>query len=375
MLRFRVLGEVEASVDGERLALGHARQRCVLAVLLVEANLVVSTDQLVDRVWGDRPPLRARQVVSNYVSRLRRQLPAGSGVDLQRRGSGYALLVEPGCVDLHEFRRLVRRVRSEPDEQAALNLLEQASALWSGDAFADLDIPWLAAVREGLAMERFAADADRIDLALRLGWHAGLLAEVTARAAAHPLDERVAGQLMLARYHAGRPAEALAEFHRLRTRLVDELGVEPGAALQELHQRMLSADADLTGTALRPVAPVPRQLPPRPGLFTSRDASLARLTEFLAEPSTAGASPIAVISGAGGIGKTWLALEWAHRNTGRFPDGQLFVDLHGFCADRGSPMEPAVALRGFLDALGADPDRLPADLHALTALFRSVTAD
>jgi DNA-binding SARP family transcriptional activator/tetratricopeptide (TPR) repeat protein len=378
VVRFRVLGEVTASAGGDRVTLGHARQRCVLAVLLVEANLVVTTDQLVDRVWGDRPPLRARQVISNYVSRLRQQLPAGGGVELQRRGGGYALLVEPGRVDLHHFRHLVHRARDEPDEHRALELLEQASALWSGDAFADLDVPWIAAVREGLSMERFTADADRIDLALRLGRSAGLLSELTARAAAHPLDERVAGQLVLARYQAGRPAEALAEFRRGRTRRAGELGVDPGPALRQLHHRVLNADPDLTATAPPPATavPLPRQLPPRPGPFSSREASLARLTEFLAGPSApTGASPIAVVSGPGGIGKTWLALEWAHRHSGQFPDGHLFVDLRGFCADRGGPMDPGVALRGFLGALGADPDRLPTEPHALAALFRSVTAD
>jgi DNA-binding SARP family transcriptional activator/Tfp pilus assembly protein PilF len=377
VLRLRVLGEVGASTGGDRLDLGHARQLCVLAVLLVEANLVVTTDQLLDRVWGDRPPLRARQVVSNYVSRLRQQLPAGAGVELQRRGRGYALLAEPDQIDLHRFRRLVRRARDEPDEHCALELLEEASALWSGEAFADLDVPWIAAVREGLTMERFAADADRIDLALRLGRYGGLLSELTARAAAHPLDERVAGQLMLARYHAGDPAEALAEFHRVRGRLADELGVDPGPALRELYQRLLGADSDPPGVPRPPATavPVPRQLPTRPGPFTGREAGLARLTEFLAGPAAAaGTSPVAVVSGAGGIGKTWLALEWAYRNAGRFPDGHLFVDLRGFSADRGGPMEPGVAVRGFLDALGVDPERVPAEPHARVALFRSVTA-
>jgi DNA-binding SARP family transcriptional activator len=377
-LRFRVLGEVEATVGGDRVELGHARQRCVLAVLLVEVNLVVTTGQLLDRVWGDRPPLRARQVVSNYVSRLRKQLPADSGMELQRRGGGYTLFAEPGCIDMHLFRHLVRRARDEPDEHHALDLLEQASALWCGDAFANLDTPWLAAVREGLALERFAAVADRIDLALRLGRHAGLQAELTARVTVHPLDERVAGQLMLALYLAGRPAEALAEFHRVRTQLADELGVDPSPALQELHQRVLNADPVLTGIASPPAraVPVPRQLPPRPVLFTSREACLARLTNLLTGPSApTGTSPVAVVSGAGGIGKTWLALEWAHHNAALFPDGQLFVDLRGFCADRGGPMNVGVALRGFLGALGADPDRLPAELHAQTALFRSLTAD
>ena len=378
MLRLRVLGEVGATVDGDWLVLGHTRQRCVLAVLVVEANQVVTTDQLLDRVWGDRPPLRARQVVSNYVSRLRQQLPAGHGVEIQRRSRGYVLVAEPDRVDLHRFRRLVHRARDEPDEHRAAGLLDEASGLWSGEAFADLDFPWIVAVREGLAMERFTADVDRADLALRLGRHAELLPELTARTATHPLDERVARQLILALHRSGRPGEALAEFHRVRVRLADELGVDPGPALRELHQRVLGADPGPTQAAPPPATtvPVPRQLPPRPSSFTGREAGLARLTDHLiGSGAPAGANPIVVVSGTGGIGKTWLALEWAHRNAERFPDGQVFVDLRGFGASRGGPMEPDVAVRGFLHALGTDPDRLPADPHARAALFRSVTAD
>ncbi|GGP75289.1 AfsR/SARP family transcriptional regulator [Saccharothrix coeruleofusca] len=145
-------------------------------------------------------------MVSSYVSRLRRSL-VGSGVEIWRRGGGYALLVDPEQVDLHVFRDLVVRARAESDRAKAL---ERAVGLWRGAAFACLDTPWLAELREGLERERFAADTDRVDLALRLGRHDALLPELTARAAAHPLDERVAAQLVLALYRAGRQAEALA---------------------------------------------------------------------------------------------------------------------------------------------------------------------
>jgi DNA-binding SARP family transcriptional activator/tetratricopeptide (TPR) repeat protein len=382
LVPLRVLGEVEAWVGGERVEIGHARQRCVLAVLLIEANLVVTTEQLVDRVWAGNPPYRGRQAVSNYVSRLRHVLTTAGEVTIQRRGGGYILQVEPESVDLHLFRRLVGRAHNETDEHQALRLLEQGAAMWRGNALSDLDTPWITSVREGLAMERFAADATRIDLALQLGQHAELLPELTTRAAAHPLDERVAGQLILALYRSGRQAEALGEVERTRTRLAEELGIDPGPALRQLHQRVLANDPALTvpvpGIRMAADVPVPRQLPAPARSFTGRAPQLARLTKALAPLTVASGggtpAPVSVISGAGGIGKTWLAVTWAYRNAGQFPDGQLFVDLRGFSPDR-TPMSAEVALRGFLTALGVDADHLPADPHAQAALFRSLTAD
>jgi DNA-binding SARP family transcriptional activator/tetratricopeptide (TPR) repeat protein len=374
-VELRVLGEVELLVDGRRVDLGHSRQRCVLAVLLAQANQVVATDQLMDRIWGEQPPRRARQLVSNYLSLLRHLLAASGVVDevvIQRRGGGYVLLVDPDCVDVHLFRRLVADARTETDQTRALQLLERAVGEWRGEALAGLDTPWITTVRQGLERERFAADTERLDLALRAGQHVALLPELTDRAAAHPLDEHVAAQLTLALYHAGRQADALDHYQRLRTRLADELGADPGPDLQHLHQRILAADPTLatptTGADRSPVAPC--QLPAAPAPFTGRVSELVELDRALAATApAAGTVVISAIGGAGGIGKTWLALAWAHRNLHRFPDGQLFVDLHGFCP-AGRPTEPADAARGFLTALGVDPDVIPADLDALAALYR-----
>ncbi|NUT92800.1 MAG: tetratricopeptide repeat protein [Saccharothrix sp.] len=378
MVEFRVLGRLEVRVGGRLLDVGHAKRRCVAAVLLAEANRVVTTEQLLERVWAGRPPHKARQAVSNYVSQLR-QLLAGAvegGPTIRRRDEGYTLLVDPDQVDLHLFRRLAARARAETDQGRALELWEQADRLWRGEAFEGLDTPWLVACREGLARERFAADSDRVDLALARGRHAAVLPELTTRAAAHPLDERVAAQLVLALYRDGRQADALARYQDIRTRLADELGTDPGPDLRELHHRILTADAALTPparTARVAGAPVPRQLPAPPHPFTGRAAELARLDQALAT-RTADAVVISAIGGAGGIGKTWLALHWAHRNADRFPDGQLFVDLHGFShADR--PVTPDAALFGFLVALGVAPDRVPADQDAKAALYRSLVAD
>ncbi|MBB5960627.1 DNA-binding SARP family transcriptional activator, partial [Saccharothrix tamanrassetensis] len=294
-VELRVLGQVEVLVDGTRVDLGHARQRCVLAVLVVEAGRVVATDELVDRIWGGRPPRRARQLVSNYLSLLRHLL-ADAGVDevvIQRRGGGYVVLVDPERVDVHLFRRLVDGARAEGDQGRALQLLERAAGLWRGEVLAGLDTPWIASVRQGLELERFAADTDRLDLALRLGRHTALLPELTDRATAHPLDERVTAQLMLALYRAGRQADALDHYQQVRTRLVEELGTDPGPELQHLHQRILTADPDLavplTGAAVRsPV--VPRQLPAAPGLFTGRLTELAALDRAL--PTTVAATDV-----------------------------------------------------------------------------------
>ncbi|MGM1062660.1 BTAD domain-containing putative transcriptional regulator [Saccharothrix sp. Mg75] len=396
-VELRLLGQVELLVDGSRVDLGHARRRCVLAALLADANEVVTTDQVVDRVWGEQPPHRARQLVSNYLSHLRQALVAADiagAVTIERRGGGYVLLTDADQVDVHRFRGLVAQARTTAEASRALDLLGQARALWRGGALADLDTPWAVAVREGLELERFAADAERLDLALRLGRHAEVLPELTLRATTHPLDERVAAQLMLASYRGGRQAEALALYQDVRTRLADELGADPGPELRQLHHRILTADPTLSSATVGATAgsccPVPRQLPAPPRPFAGRAAELVHLDELSTDkpgehPSArAGATPrsrtatagevvIAAIGGVGGVGKTWLALHWAHRNAHRFPDGQLFVDLRGFSPGN-RPLHPVAAVRGFLDAFGVEPDGIPTDLEAQAALYRSVIA-
>ncbi|MFC6090050.1 AfsR/SARP family transcriptional regulator [Saccharothrix lopnurensis] len=373
-VEFRVLGPVQARLGGRALDLGHARQRCVLAVLLIEANQWVSADQLLDRAWGDRIPPGGRNTLYGYLSRLRRALRATRQAAIVHRSSGYELVVEDDAVDVHRFRRLVARARAETDHVRALELAERASGLWHGEALLGLDTPWATAVRHGLERERFAADTDRLDLALRLGRHSALLPELTDRATAHPLNEHVAAQLVLALYRAGRQAEALERYRRLRAGLAEELGTDPGSDLRRLHQQILAADPDLAvpGADRSPV--VPRQLPAAPAPFTGRVPDLAELdrallaapgdgTDASGDPATATVA-ISAVGGVGGIGKTWLALAWAHRNLHRFPDGQLFVDLRGF-SPTGNPTDPADALRDFLTALGVTPDRGRSDPGAL----------
>jgi len=360
-VEFGVLGEVTAHVAGRPVELGPRRQRLVLAALLVDANRVVSMEQLVRRVWDDAPPQRARAGLNSYVSRLRQAV----GDSLVWRSGGYMLVVERSAADLHRFADLCERARPA-DNAEAVTLLTEALGLWRGEALAGLESSWAVGERHRLHQQRLLAQHELVDARLRLGHGEELVAELSARAADHPLDERVAGQYLLALYRSGRTADALEHYQRVRTRLAEELGTDPGVALQELHQRILRADPTLTAAERPRPAAVPRQLPAPPAPFAGRDAELAELTKLDSGP--------VVIAGGGGIGKTWLALHWAHRQADRFPDGQLFVDLRGFSPD-GEPLDPLTVLRGFLDALGHDPAGVTGGLAEHTALYRSLTAD
>ncbi|MFC0113936.1 AfsR/SARP family transcriptional regulator [Kibdelosporangium aridum] len=352
--QFGVLDEITALVDDRAVYLGHARQRCVLAALLMDANRVVSSDQLVDRVWADALPPRAHRTLASYLSRLRHAL----GISIEWRHNGYQLSADPAGIDAHRFRELAAKIRAERDDARALTLADEALGLWRGAPFTGLDTPWINEIRHALEKDKFAVELDRTDLLLRSGQHAGLLTELCARSEAHPLDERVAGQYMLALYRSGRQAEALDSYELIRRRLRDELGADPGAALRKVHHQVL------TGST---VDASPRQLPAPPPVFTGRQAALAELDKVAAKDTMA----IATVSGLGGVGKTWLVLHWAHHNARRFADGQLYVNLRGF-DPAGEPLRPEIALRGLLDALGVDPAAIPLDLDAQTGLYRTL---
>ena len=384
-VEFRVFGGVEADWDGRPLDLGHAQRRCVLAVLLVEAAQVVSVDQVVDRVWAQRAPQRARETLYGYLSGLRRVLDGAEDVRLVRRSGGYALVVDPMAVDLHRFRTLVGRARSADDEPAA-DLYGQALGLCRGPAFGALDTPWLETTRAAVERQRLAAQLDRNEVLLRLGRHRVLLPDLGDLIEAYPLDERLGGQLMLALYRSGRQAEALHAYDRLCGRLAEELGVDPGAELRRLHTAILRDEAGLGRPVDRdpprspapapapeaPVAdrPVPAQLPLDVFGFTGRAADLARLDELLDPSGTPGqAVVISAIAGTAGVGKTALAVHWAHRNAARFPDGQLFVNLCGYDPDQA--VAPEAALAGFLRSLGADAASMPHGLAERAARYRT----
>lgn len=192
-LRFSVLGPVEAYENDRVIDLGSPRQRHVLGALLTDANQVVPPDALATRVWGENPPLRAVPTLQSYLSRLRSLLSC----EIHRRSGGYVLQVDEDAVDLHRFRRFSANARDTDDETAAALLLK-ALDCWRGPALAGLDTPWAARIREAVQAERLATELDYYDVQLRRGEHAAVLTELAARADEHPLDERLAHQLLLA---------------------------------------------------------------------------------------------------------------------------------------------------------------------------------
>ncbi len=377
-VEFRLLDDIQALVAGEPVDIGHTRQRAVLAALLVDVNRTVSVGHLVDRVWGEhRLPVRPSSAVQTYISLLRRALAEAEGVAIAWRSDGYQVSTDAAAVDLHLFRDLVDRARTTEDDTRAVSLFKRAFALWRGQPFGTLDTWWFTSIRTALEQERYTAQLDLTDVQLRSGQHAELLTELSDRVVPHPLDERLAGQFMLALYRSGRQADALRHYEMIRRRLVDELGADPSGPLRSLHQRILATHPDLTAPTRRATAapvPIPRQLPAPPGTFTGRAPELAELTATLdAGGGPGGTVMISAIGGAGGVGKTWLALHWAHRNIDRFPDGQLYVNLRGF-DPTAAPLPAATALRGFLDAFQVDPAAIPADPDAQAALYRSLVA-
>ncbi|MFB9903531.1 AfsR/SARP family transcriptional regulator [Allokutzneria oryzae] len=351
-MRFGLLGTLVIG-DGE-ISVGR-QQRAVLALLVLDAGQVVATSRIAECLWGPHPPVSPRNTVQQYVSQLRKL-----GVAVERAGQGYRVV--DASTDLEEFRDRVRAARALPEPVAAMR---SALTLWRGAPLADVTAPGFDEIKTELAEERLAVLEEAIGLELAAGRGAELVPELTAVAAENPAREPCHALLMTALYRAGRQAEALAVFTRLR----QELGAAPSAALRELADRIHRNDPDLLPEPPPRPGGGPDQLPPVTRWFTGRDAELDQLSASLEDSGTV---VISAIGGGGGIGKTTLALRWAHAHADRFPDGQLFVNLRGF--DQHEPMTPETAVRGFLDALGVAPQRIPVELDAQAALYRSLLA-
>ena len=384
-IEFCLLGPLIVRRTAAAVTVPRGKQRVILAMLLLNAGQVVRMDELAETLWLSQPPPSGPVAVQNYVMRLRNTLGDVGRARIINQPPGYLIRVQADELDLSRFEALVGAAREAAQDgswdQAATRARE-ALQLWRGEPLIDVDSEALAA-REAprLAQLRLQALETRIDADMHLGRHTQVITELRQLAGAHPLRERLHGQLMLALYRDGRRAEALAAYRHVRGVLVAELGVEPGPGLQDLHQRILSADPALAAPApgqspvpARP-ATVPRQLPAAPRLFTGRNRELALLNAALGERHEPGGTlAISAIAGSGGIGKTWLALHWAHQHADRFPDGQLYVNLRGFDPS-GEAMPPGTAVRGLLDALGVAPASIPADLDAQAGLYRSLLAD
>jgi DNA-binding SARP family transcriptional activator/tetratricopeptide (TPR) repeat protein len=386
-MEFCLLGPLTVRCGGTAVAVPRGRQRAVLAALLLRANHVVPVDELAEALWGADVPPSARVSVQNYVARLRGTLgAAGSRIATQPRG--YLIGVGDGELDIARFEGLLHEGRTAARQGRWTETAGRAGAalaLWRGEPLADADSDMLAA-REGprLAELRLQAAEMRIDADLHLGRHGEVIGELRQLAGAQPLRERLHALLMLALYRDSRQAEALAAYRQARAVLVDELGAEPGPELQQLHQQILDADPALARTTpatplltdAEPARTVPRQMPAAVAGFTGRAAELQALTRVLddAGADAPGTVVISAIGGTAGVGKTALALHWAHQVAARFGDGQLYVNLRGFDPS-GTPATPAEAIRGFLDALGVPPERIPHAPPAQAGLYRSLLAD
>jgi DNA-binding SARP family transcriptional activator/tetratricopeptide (TPR) repeat protein len=378
VMEFQVLGPVELRISGRALNAGHARQRAVLAVLLLDLGHVVPTERLIDRVWGETPPAAVRNALYGYIARLRAVITGADDGEatLSRRQGGYLLQADPEQVDLHRFRRIARQAMTAADDEAAEQLLRQALSLWHGPALTGVDSPWLNAMHDTLELERQAALLDLNDIRLRRGQHTAVAAELVSQSTAAPGDERLIGQLMLALYRCGRQADALRQYGQTRRYLADELGTDPAPQLQQLHQQILRADpvlaAPAPATRGNADAPVPRELPGDVAAFTGRATELAALDELLLGAPATTAAVISTVSGTAGVGKTALAVHWAHHAASHFPGGQLYVNLRGYDPDQ--PVSSAAGLAGLLRSLGVRGHDIPPDETERATRYRSLLA-
>jgi DNA-binding SARP family transcriptional activator/tetratricopeptide (TPR) repeat protein len=375
-VRVRLLGPVDVITDGTPQQVGGVRRRTVLAVLGMNAGEVVSTDRLIDVVWGDRPPATALNTLQRHVSHLRAQLGAREAI--VARPPGYLLNLGADGTDLQIANRLIEEGMRADDPARKAARLRAALGLWRGRPFADLaGAAWLDDHAERLCTLRGQVMEAVIEARLALAEHAELLPELDELARQYPYREHLHGQLMLALYRAGRQTDALAVYQRLRQDLAENLGIDPGSAVRELEAAILRHDPTLDPPAPRTVTTVersvPRQLPADVPGFTGRAGYLADLDAFVEMAGESPAVVISAISGTAGVGKTALAVHWARRVSDRFPDGQLYVNLRGFDPG-GQVMAPAEAVRQFLGALGVPAHLIPADLDAQAALYRTALA-
>ncbi|WP_439382910.1 BTAD domain-containing putative transcriptional regulator [Amycolatopsis lexingtonensis] len=380
-LKYRLLGPVSAvGVDGPA-RLGGPKQRTVLAALLLNANQVVSEDQLIELLWEDRPPASARGQLQVRVWELRKLL--GREV-IVRREPGYLIEVGPGELDTELFDDVAkdaRRLIEGGEPRRGVERLRAVLELWQGPPLGGVTDVLVRRSGQILAEQRMTALEVLFDAELATGRHTHVVRELRHFVDEYPFGERLQEQLMLALQRSGRTPEALEVYTATRERLDAELGVEPGERLRAMHLQVLKGEGDEPPEA-PPAAPVgevvvparPAELPRDVRGFAGRTEQLAQLDRQLTARAGAYASDVWIVHGIPGVGKTALALHWAHRVRERFPDGQLYVNLRGFDADR-EPMEPAVALAQLLRALGADPRRIPEEVDAQAGLYRSLLAE
>lgn len=364
---FMVLGPLRARQGEQPVQLSAPMPRMLLGVLLTRANMPVPVDLLVDALWaGERDP-RAAKKLQLHVHRLRRLL--GDPERIRFDNGGYTLRVDPGELDAERFESALAEGTDIEEPARAVGVLRTALRLWRGDPFSDItDLPLLRAEADRLSERRLTGLAQLYCAELACGHANAIIPELVELAARHPMREQLQGLLMTALYQAGRQAEALEVYHRTRSALVEQLGLEPGNELQRLERAILTGDPMLEA----PTGPLitPAQLPADITDFTGRRAQLATVAHLAAAADRV-ATVLVAITGKAGVGKTTLAVRAAHRLRVQYPDGQLFVDLRG----RAHPLAPVDVLARFLRSLGVDRMAIPDDAEERAALYRSRLAD
>jgi DNA-binding SARP family transcriptional activator/tetratricopeptide (TPR) repeat protein/transcriptional regulator with XRE-family HTH domain len=387
-LRLEVLGPVTATRDGAPVALGPIRQRAVLALLVLHAGTGLSRAAIVDALWVDDPPAAAVVMVQGYVTRLRRALGAAAGAagPAGRAARDSALLWDGACYrlatgavwsDWNEFTDVTGQARQAAmtDPPHACELYERALRLWHADPLADIEfLSGHPAVTE-LSRLRAAAVVDYATVAGLASLHEQVIGHLRALTAREPLNERAHARLIVALAATGQQAAALEAYEELRQRLDDELGMTPGRELADAHLLVLRQQVSPAAAPLPLERDVPRQLPAPVRHFAGRASELRTLTRLLDQAAREPRRTVVIsaIGGTAGVGKTALAVHWAHLVADRFPDGQLHVNLRGF-DPAGPPVAPADAIRRFLDALGVPANQISQSTQSQQDMYRSLLA-
>ncbi|MFF5075672.1 BTAD domain-containing putative transcriptional regulator [Actinoplanes sp. NPDC000266] len=375
VLRLQVLGPLRVTRGGGEVDAGPRQQRCLLGVLLALHDRPVSMTELIALVWGDDAPATASNVIHKYVGALRRLLEPGlparaAGSRLRRDGHGYRLSVGPGELDLIEFRALVAEARREND----LDRYVQALALWRGPAGGDLaDSAAATAVFAGLHGEFLDAVSAAAFLAIERGKPDVVLHPLRRAASTNEFNEAVHASLIAVLAAAGHRAEALGTYQSIRARLRDDLGLDPGPDLRRAQRGVLvEAEEEADAGPRPPLVGQPAQLPPDLALFTGRVSELGTLRRLTSD-GAAGGPLVVVLDGMAGVGKSTLAVHFAHSTADRFPDGQLYLDLRGHQLDAES-MPPGDAVVALLHGLCVADADIPASFEAQVGTYRSLTA-